>query len=119
MLALDDVLVDLGTAIDVIGLDGEHFLQHVRRAVGFQCPHFHFTETLTTELSLTTQRLLRDERVRADRARMDLVVDKMMQLQDVDVADCDFAIEAGMPESFNVLVKEIRSLGLDIELERT
>ena len=27
-------------------------------------------------------------------------------------------IEAGMPESFNVLVKEIRSLGIDIELER-
>ncbi len=26
-------------------------------------------------------------------------------------------IEAGMPESFNVLVKEIRSLGLDIDLE--
>ena len=31
----------------------------------------------------------------------------------------EHAIEAGMPESFNVLVKEIRSLGLDIELERT
>ena len=28
------------------------------------------------------------------------------------------AIEAGMPESFNVLVKEIRSLGIDIDLER-
>ena len=27
-------------------------------------------------------------------------------------------IDAGMPESFNVLVKEIRSLGLDIDLER-
>ena len=27
-------------------------------------------------------------------------------------------IEAGMPESFNVLVKEIRSLGLDIDLDR-
>jgi DNA-directed RNA polymerase subunit beta len=26
-------------------------------------------------------------------------------------------IEAGMPESFNVLVKEIRSLGIDIDLE--
>ena len=26
---------------------------------------------------------------------------------------------AGMPESFNVLVKEIRSLGIDIELERS
>jgi DNA-directed RNA polymerase subunit beta len=30
----------------------------------------------------------------------------------------DHVIDAGMPESFNVLVKEIRSLGLDIELER-
>ncbi len=29
----------------------------------------------------------------------------------------EHSIEAGMPESFNVLVKEIRSLGLDIELE--
>jgi len=26
-------------------------------------------------------------------------------------------MEPGMPESFNVLVKEIRSLGIDIELE--
>ena len=31
----------------------------------------------------------------------------------------EHAIEAGMPESFNVLVKEIRSLGLDMELERS
>ncbi|MCK9515617.1 MAG: DNA-directed RNA polymerase subunit beta [Ottowia sp.] len=31
----------------------------------------------------------------------------------------DHSIDAGMPESFNVLVKEIRSLGLDIELERS
>ncbi|MDP1685334.1 MAG: DNA-directed RNA polymerase subunit beta, partial [Hydrogenophaga sp.] len=30
----------------------------------------------------------------------------------------EHTIEAGMPESFNVLVKEIRSLGIDIELER-
>jgi DNA-directed RNA polymerase subunit beta len=27
-------------------------------------------------------------------------------------------IDAGMPESFNVLVKEIRSLGIDIDLDR-
>ena len=31
----------------------------------------------------------------------------------------DHSIDAGMPESFNVLVKEIRSLGLDMELERS
>jgi DNA-directed RNA polymerase subunit beta len=28
-------------------------------------------------------------------------------------------MEAGMPESFNVLLKEIRSLGIDIELEQS
>jgi DNA-directed RNA polymerase subunit beta len=27
-------------------------------------------------------------------------------------------MDAGMPESFNVLVKEIRSLGINIELEQ-
>ena len=33
------------------------------------------------------------------------------------IVDGNYQIEAGMPESFNVLVKEIRSLGIDIELE--
>jgi len=36
-----------------------------------------------------------------------------------NIVDGDHRMEAGMPESFNVLVKEIRSLGIDIELERT
>jgi DNA-directed RNA polymerase subunit beta len=31
----------------------------------------------------------------------------------------DYRMEAGMPESFNVLVKEIRALGIDIALEQT
>ena len=31
----------------------------------------------------------------------------------------EHAITAGMPESFNVLVKEIRSLGIDMELDRS
>ena len=31
----------------------------------------------------------------------------------------EHAITAGMPEAFNVLVKEIRSLGIDMELERS
>ncbi|WP_104205229.1 DNA-directed RNA polymerase subunit beta [Billgrantia saliphila] len=33
------------------------------------------------------------------------------------IVDGDHTMHAGMPESFNVLVKEIRSLGIDIELE--
>ena len=34
-----------------------------------------------------------------------------------NIVDNDFRMEPGMPESFNVLVKEIRSLCIDIELE--
>ena len=33
-----------------------------------------------------------------------------------NIVDGDLGMEPGMPESFNVLVKEIRSLGIDIEL---
>ncbi len=36
-----------------------------------------------------------------------------------NIVDGTHQMEAGMPESFNVLVKEIRSLGIDIELEQT
>jgi DNA-directed RNA polymerase subunit beta len=35
-----------------------------------------------------------------------------------NIVDGDHRMEAGMPESFNVLVKEIRSLGLNMELEQ-
>ena len=31
----------------------------------------------------------------------------------------DDTFEAGIPESFNVLIKEMRSLGLNVELENT
>jgi DNA-directed RNA polymerase subunit beta len=34
-----------------------------------------------------------------------------------NIVDGDHQMHAGMPESFNVLTKEIRSLGLNIELE--
>ena len=35
-----------------------------------------------------------------------------------NIVDGDYSMDAGMPESFNVLLKEIRSLGIDIDLER-
>ena len=35
-----------------------------------------------------------------------------------NIVDGDHRMEAGMPESFNVLLKEMRSLGIDIELEQ-
>ncbi|HSH84006.1 MAG TPA: DNA-directed RNA polymerase subunit beta, partial [Guyparkeria sp.] len=35
-----------------------------------------------------------------------------------NIVDGDLRMDAGMPESFNVLLKEIRSLGINIELEQ-
>ncbi len=35
-----------------------------------------------------------------------------------NIVDGDHRMEAGMPESFNVLIKEIRSLGINMELEQ-
>src|SRR5262249_15240685 len=72
VIALADVLVDLGPAVDVVGLDREHLLQRVRRAVRLERPHFHLAEALAAELRLAAERLLRDERVRSGRAGVHL-----------------------------------------------
>src|SRR5207249_6755580 len=50
-------------------------------------------EALTTELRLATERLLGDERVRTCRARVDLVLDEVVQLHHVEVGDGDLLLE--------------------------
>jgi len=35
-----------------------------------------------------------------------------------NIVDGDHRMQAGMPESFNVLLKELRSLGIDVDLEQ-
>jgi hypothetical protein len=60
-LALDDRLVDLLAAFDVVRLRSQELLQRVRGAVRFESPHFHLSETLAAELRLAAERLLRDE----------------------------------------------------------
>ncbi len=111
VVASDDRLVDLGAAGDVVRLDGQHLLQRVGGAVGFERPHLHFAEALAAELRLAAQRLLGDEAVGADRARVDLVVDEMVQLQQVLVADRHLAIErlAGAPVEQRDLARAYRS----------
>ena len=93
VLALDDRLVHARAADDVVGLDGQELLQTVGGAVGLHRPHFHLAETLAAELRLAAQRLLGDQRVRPDRARVDLVVDQVVQLQHVHDADGDVVVE--------------------------
>ena len=34
-----------------------------------------------------------------------------------NLVDGDYSMKAGIPESFNVLMKEIKALGIDIKLE--
>ena len=74
-------------------LDGQQLLQDVGGAVGLQRPDFHLAEPLAAEAGLAAQRLLRDERVRARRAGVDLVVDQVVQLEHVDVADRHLLLE--------------------------
>src|SRR5207302_987800 len=93
VLALHDRLVRLDTTHDVVGLDREELLQDVGSAVRLERPHLHLAEALSTELGLSAQRLLRDERVRARRACVDLVLDEVVQLHHVDVADGDRLLE--------------------------
>src|SRR3990172_2576270 len=98
LFALDDRLVGLDAAHDVVGLHGQQLLQDVRRAVGFERPDLHLTEALAAELGLAAQRLLGDEAVGAGRPSVDLVLDEVVQLQHVDVAHRDLVVE-GLPRA--------------------
>src|SRR5690606_24863667 len=87
VIAVHDVLVHLGPAVHVVRLDRQHFLQGVGGTVGFQRPDLHLTEALTTELRLTTQRLLGDQAVGTGGTGVHLVVDQVVQLEHVHVAN--------------------------------
>ena len=58
---LDDSLVGVYTADNVVRLDSEDFLKCICCTLCFECPDFHFTETLAAELSFTAEGLLGDE----------------------------------------------------------
>ena len=123
VLALDDRLVGLHAPDRVVGLDREHLLERVRGAVRLERPHLHLAEALAAELGLAAQRLLRDERVRARRARVDLVVDEVEQLEDVHVADGDLLLEglAGLAAEQPHLAGAAPALGplrVDVHLDR-
>src|SRR3546814_8302831 len=79
VLSLHDGLVCLSTANDIVRLHGEHFLQDIGCAERFQCPHFHFTETLPAELCLTAQRLLGNQGVGPDRTRVHFIINHVTQ----------------------------------------
>src|SRR5713226_8679555 len=99
VLALDDRLVHAGAADHVVGLHGEELLQRVGGAVGLHRPHLHLAQALPAELRLAAQRLLGDQGVRPDAARVDLLVHQVVQLEHVHDAHRDVLVErlAGAP----------------------
>src|SRR2546427_2143423 len=84
VVALDDRLVCLHAADDVVRLDGQDLLQNVGGAVRLERPHLHLSEPLAAELRLATERLLGHEAVGSGRASVDLVLDQVSKLQHVD-----------------------------------
>src|ERR1700685_2979482 len=93
VLPLDDGLVHARASLHVVAFDGEKLLKRVRGSVRLHGPDLHFPETLSPESGFPTERLLGDERVGADRTRVNLVVDQVMKLEHVHDADRDFLIE--------------------------
>ena len=83
----DDRLVHLHAPDHVVGLDREQFLQGVGSAVRPSSPSTPSHRSAGHRTGLTAERLLRDHRVRTGRTRVDLVVDEVVQLDDVHVAD--------------------------------
>src|SRR3954462_511611 len=118
-LTFDDRFVDLGASLDVVRLRGEQLLQRVRGAVCFEGPHFHFSEALAAELGFTTQRLLRDQRIRSDRTSVNLVVDQVRELEHVDETDADLLLEflAGHAVEEIGLAVVGQTGGLELELD--
>ena len=62
-VALDDGLVCARASGNVVGLDGEDLLQDIGCSECLEGPYLHLSETLASELCLTSQRLLGDEGV--------------------------------------------------------
>src|SRR4029079_15600928 len=125
LLALDDGLVRLDTSEDVVRLHGEQLLEDVGGAVGLEGPHLHLAEPLAAELRLATERLLGDEAVRTGRPGVDLVLDEVVELEHVDVADGDRSIEhlagAAVAEVDLAVLRQagVAQLVLDLRLVRT
>ena len=77
----------------VVGFHSQQLLKRIGGAISFQRPHLHFTETLAAILGFTAERLLRDKRVRSDRARVNFIGHQVTELHHIDIADYDFLIE--------------------------
>ena len=87
IFTFNNFFVRFHTTYNVIRLNGKQLLQGVGCTIGFERPHFHFPEPLTTKLSFTTQWLLCNEGVRACRTSMNLIINQMVKFKHVNVTN--------------------------------
>ena len=60
-LALDDCLVGLAAANNIVGLDGENLLEHMACSERLKSSNLHLSKSLSTKLCLTAKWLLGNE----------------------------------------------------------
>ncbi len=71
-------LIHLMTSTHIVGFISQHFLERICGAVCFERPYFHFPKTLATQLSFTTKRLLRHERVWPNGTRVNFIINHVI-----------------------------------------
>jgi len=129
MLKLADMSED-GQVVLYDGRTGDKFDRKVTVGIMYMLKLNHLVDDKmharsTGSYSLVTQQPLGGKALEAYGAAYTLQEMLTVKSDDVNgrtkmyknIVDGDDRMEAGMPESFNVLVKEIRSLGIDMELE--
>jgi DNA-directed RNA polymerase subunit beta len=93
VVAFHNRLKGFNPSYSIIRFDSQNFLQSISGTISLQRPNFHLSETLTAKLGFTSQRLLCYQRVRAGRTGMDLIINQVMQLQIIHIADCYRVVE--------------------------
>src|SRR3989338_8163520 len=78
---------------NIVRFNSQNFLQGMSGSITFQCPYFHFSESLPSTLSFSSQWLLGNKEIRPDGALMNFVFYHMIELKHINFSDCDFLVE--------------------------
>src|SRR6185312_2806998 len=93
IISFHNCFISFCSSDNIIRFKCQQLLENIRCSVSFQCPHFHFTKSLSTKLCLTTKRLLSNQTVWPDRTSMHLVIHHVVQLNNVDDSNGSLLIE--------------------------
>src|SRR3989338_4307413 len=87
LFATNDGIKGGTTSDDVVRLDSKHFTKGEGGTKTEESPHFHFSETLSSDLRPTSERLLIIKLVQPNRTHVNLVLHHVVKLQDIHVSN--------------------------------